>query len=288
MASNYTGNPLSAQTPGIAPGPGVSSVISIPAGTDVRTIESITQQMKQHADASTYQMNEFRQRGMLREEWRVARSSYQTTGLLVGQSDWTFEVVGTLGLGNLTTSYAGSSDPMISMNMDSGSSNNTLLSLHTSNSLINPAFANLDAFVEFDIGVGSIANNFSLLVGLSDNKNPVAAGANSLILAYSPASGANWGAQARASTISTTGSGTPPSSTPAKQKLTFTYKTVAGVKTATMSINGSLYANFDSTSTPGSMPTNPLQIVFTMVNDSSGLHQSIISFNQVYASWRRS
>ena len=50
MASNYTGNPTAAQSPSSAPGPGVAPIISIPAGTDVRTIESITQEMKCLAD----------------------------------------------------------------------------------------------------------------------------------------------------------------------------------------------------------------------------------------------
>lgn len=54
MASNYTGNPSAAQAPSSAPGPGVVPVISIPAGTDTRSIESITQQMKVNADGLAY------------------------------------------------------------------------------------------------------------------------------------------------------------------------------------------------------------------------------------------
>lgn len=51
---NYTGIPTAAQSPSPAPGPGAVVVISIPAGTEVRTIESITQQMKVMADGLTY------------------------------------------------------------------------------------------------------------------------------------------------------------------------------------------------------------------------------------------
>jgi hypothetical protein len=54
MASNYTGSPTGVQAPAVAPAPGVAPVISIPAGTDVRTIESITQQMKVEADYIAY------------------------------------------------------------------------------------------------------------------------------------------------------------------------------------------------------------------------------------------
>jgi hypothetical protein len=50
MASSYVSNPLATQSPSPAPAPGVLPVISIPAGTDAPTIESITQEMKCNTD----------------------------------------------------------------------------------------------------------------------------------------------------------------------------------------------------------------------------------------------
>lgn len=55
-ATNYTGNPAGTQAPGPTPAPGALPIISIPAGTDVRTIESITQSMKESADFIAYLM----------------------------------------------------------------------------------------------------------------------------------------------------------------------------------------------------------------------------------------
>lgn len=54
MAANYTGNPTAVQAPATAPAVNNPIVISIPAGTDVRTIESITQAMKVLADNGTF------------------------------------------------------------------------------------------------------------------------------------------------------------------------------------------------------------------------------------------
>lgn len=54
MASNYSGNPTGVQAPGVAPGPNVVVVKSIPAGTDPLSIESITQDMKIDADGITW------------------------------------------------------------------------------------------------------------------------------------------------------------------------------------------------------------------------------------------
>lgn len=54
MASNYTGNPSGNQSPSPSPGPGKVPIISIPAGTDVRTIESIEQSMKCNTDFIAY------------------------------------------------------------------------------------------------------------------------------------------------------------------------------------------------------------------------------------------
>jgi hypothetical protein len=50
MASPYTANKDAVQAPAPAPAPNATLVISIPAGSEVRTIESITQQMKVEAD----------------------------------------------------------------------------------------------------------------------------------------------------------------------------------------------------------------------------------------------
>lgn len=57
MASNYTGNGSANEPPSPSPGPGVRPIISIPAGTDVRTIESITQEMKTAVDFIAYQQD---------------------------------------------------------------------------------------------------------------------------------------------------------------------------------------------------------------------------------------
>ena len=54
MASNYTGNPNATQAPGPTPAPGAIPIISIPAGTDVRTIESISQALKESVDYIAY------------------------------------------------------------------------------------------------------------------------------------------------------------------------------------------------------------------------------------------
>ena len=54
MASNYVSQNNTAQPPAPAPSPGTTPTISIPAGTDVSTIESITQQMKANADYVGY------------------------------------------------------------------------------------------------------------------------------------------------------------------------------------------------------------------------------------------
>ena len=50
MASPYTGVPTSTQTPAPAPAPGAIPIVSIPAGTDALSIESITQWAKVSAD----------------------------------------------------------------------------------------------------------------------------------------------------------------------------------------------------------------------------------------------
>lgn len=50
MANNVTSNPSSTKSPSPAPGPGVLPIQSIPAPTDVRTIESITQAMEVTSD----------------------------------------------------------------------------------------------------------------------------------------------------------------------------------------------------------------------------------------------
>jgi hypothetical protein len=50
MPSPYPANPAATQPPSPAPGPRVLPVLSIPGGSEVRTIESITQQMKAKAD----------------------------------------------------------------------------------------------------------------------------------------------------------------------------------------------------------------------------------------------
>lgn len=57
MATNYTGNPTAVQTPATAPAVNNPVVISIPAGTDVRTIESITQAFRVGADNLTFLLN---------------------------------------------------------------------------------------------------------------------------------------------------------------------------------------------------------------------------------------
>lgn len=57
MATNYTGNPTAVQTPATAPAVNNPVVISIPAGTDVRTIESITQALRVGADNLTFLLN---------------------------------------------------------------------------------------------------------------------------------------------------------------------------------------------------------------------------------------
>lgn len=57
MASNYTGNPTAVQAPATAPAVNNPIVISIPAGTDVRTIESLTQAFKVLADNGTLMLN---------------------------------------------------------------------------------------------------------------------------------------------------------------------------------------------------------------------------------------
>lgn len=54
MAANYTGSPTAVQSPATAPAVNNPIVISIPAGSDVRTIESITQAMKVLADNGTF------------------------------------------------------------------------------------------------------------------------------------------------------------------------------------------------------------------------------------------
>jgi hypothetical protein len=54
MPSSYVGNPTATQTPSALPGPGVKPTISIPAGSEVRTIASISQQMKCLADFVAY------------------------------------------------------------------------------------------------------------------------------------------------------------------------------------------------------------------------------------------
>jgi hypothetical protein len=50
MPSSYIGDYTATQAPSAAPGPGVKPTISIPAGNEVRTIESITQAMKVDTD----------------------------------------------------------------------------------------------------------------------------------------------------------------------------------------------------------------------------------------------
>lgn len=54
MASDYTGNPFANEPPSPSPSPGSIPIVSIPAGTDVRTIESITQGTKALTDYSAY------------------------------------------------------------------------------------------------------------------------------------------------------------------------------------------------------------------------------------------
>lgn len=56
MASNYTGNATAVQAPATAPAVNNPVVIVIPAGTDVRTIESITQALKVSADNHTFEL----------------------------------------------------------------------------------------------------------------------------------------------------------------------------------------------------------------------------------------
>lgn len=53
MANTYNGQIDTAKSPAPAPAPGALPAISIPAGTDVRTIESITQQMQVTTDYQT-------------------------------------------------------------------------------------------------------------------------------------------------------------------------------------------------------------------------------------------
>lgn len=50
MATDYPANPSATQAPASAPGSNVMPIISIPAGTDAPTIESITQALKCHTD----------------------------------------------------------------------------------------------------------------------------------------------------------------------------------------------------------------------------------------------
>lgn len=94
MAINYTGNPTAAQSPSVAPGPGIIPVISIPAGTDPRSIESIEQQMKVAADFNAFHAMPGRV-GSFREQWSIAAATLSTTTNPIADlaKRWSFEIL---------------------------------------------------------------------------------------------------------------------------------------------------------------------------------------------------
>lgn len=93
-ATNYPGNPTGVQAPSAAPGPGVIQIVSIPAGTDPPTIESIQQWAKVNADSETFWAFPGRC-GSFRERWDIAAASLSATTDPIPDlaKRWSFSIV---------------------------------------------------------------------------------------------------------------------------------------------------------------------------------------------------
>lgn len=91
MAANYTGNPTAVQAPGVAPGPGILSVLSLPADTDGASWANLYQAFKVLADNQAFYANPNRV-GQFRERWDIISGNITTQTLSIPdlQKRWSF------------------------------------------------------------------------------------------------------------------------------------------------------------------------------------------------------
>lgn len=78
MSAPYTGTPTSAQSPSLAPGPGIVPIVTIPADPDGASWANITQLSKVPADSAAYLMNGHFS-SFMQENFMVASTSFTTS-----------------------------------------------------------------------------------------------------------------------------------------------------------------------------------------------------------------
>lgn len=155
MPSNYVGNPTAAQSPSAAPGPGIIPVVSIPAGNEVRTIESITQPLETPANFIAFWAFPGRC-GQFRERWDIAPATLSATTNPIADlaKRWSFSIVAgatqSAAFQNPATAsgnYAGRT-----VKLDQGTGNAAQQSyLSTTNPIWTPPTVPYRCLLEFDV-----------------------------------------------------------------------------------------------------------------------------------------
>lgn len=181
MASPYTGNPTGVQAPGTQPMPGVLPIVSIPAGTDVRTIESITQEMKECADFIAYIQNHLVSADFvcLHENWIG-----KTTGNLTSASpvanflQWTINSSGTavgaaMG-GTVSPGVTGYSGPAAVLNP--GTTNVSYTSIATAGQMLYVPLANPTAWIFETVVLPIMSGAWKMAIGISSTQTPLESG----------------------------------------------------------------------------------------------------------------
>lgn len=191
MASNYTGNPSATQPPAPKPGPGQIPIVSIPAGTDAPTIESITQLIKCNTDYNAWSQQP-NLATIFRENWYIAApNTLSATTLQIAdlQKRWDY----TLGAVDATQT-ANWQDPMSSYGARSVLLNQGTANVSHSQNLsthypITKTFSGQVLCMDFDVqATSSTLNSREWHLGIGGGPSVSAV----LMGFYTDYTGANW------------------------------------------------------------------------------------------------
>ena len=297
MASNYTGNPNGVQSPDTGYAPGHAPVLSVPAGTDFLSIESISQWAHLSADyfavygkllngtlptagGSAPQLKLLDAAGNARfafdsngypvgaregqhiERWQTPVAS-PGNGQIAG-SNWTVQ----LGTGSAvavedpTTTY---NSRFIQLTPSSASGAETYLYGPTL-CIANTSFMSL--VMEFEVGMNAAlagtASNATLFIGLSSRTDPFSGGTwdPSCVALMKPYNQSHWNAATGAGglVVETTTAASPTSGAVPLDRVKIEIQgsaSAAGAYKALYRVNGSLIATITSSQLPGATTLRP-------------------------------
>lgn len=279
MATTYNGNSSGVQSPSVAPGPGIIQAVSVPAGTDALSIESITQWAKVNADYEAFSafpglVDQFRERWDIAAQTIAAASAGVITDLA---KRWSFTVAaGTTQSVQFKNPASGYPGRTVTLNQGTGNASQAS-ALATSFPVWMPQSTAYRCLIEFDVqATTSTLNSREWRFGLSTDQ----VGTSVSVGFENNYTQANWQAY---NGITDTDTGVPVSVAGSWVRFSVLIDTVAGTPAMTYKINGTTVATLTTgLPTAGSGP-------YYLISGGRQVTSGVCSFSvgNVVATWTK-